>query len=69
MDKILKKEIVEVESKKENLASLMDLQFVLEMEEVKEPHKNPFGNMNYQLSNMSKGFDHQKGASAGKVYG
>lgn len=33
-----------------------------------ESHRNPFGNMNYELTDVSRGFD-QKGMSGGKVYG
>lgn len=46
----------------------MDLEFVLEMEESKQGQKNPFGNTNYELADLSKGFD-QKGNAVGKVYG
>lgn len=45
-ERTLKKEI-EADGKKENLAGLMDLEFVLESDEVNESHRNPFGNMNY----------------------
>lgn len=45
----------------------MDLEFALEAEETNETHRNPFGNMNYELADAAR-FD-QKGASASKVYG
>ena len=49
------------------MGSLMDLEFMLAMEESKETQKNPFGNMNYELMDMGKNYD--KNSQAAKIYG
>lgn len=46
----------------------MDLQFHLDMDELKQTHKNPFGNMNYELTDLSKNYENKIGGNT-KVYG
>lgn len=50
------------------MSNLMDLEFLLDMEDTKEVQKNPFGNVNYDLMNISPNYDRKSGIG-GKVYG
>ena len=47
------------------MGGLMNLQFLLEMDEPKEEKKNPFGSGEYELMDLGRSYDRQ----ANKIYG
>jgi hypothetical protein len=63
----LKKEMRSKEKEKEErkMGSLMNLEFMLEMEEPKEIQKNPFGNVEYDVLDLGRTFDKKQD----KAYG
>lgn len=65
LESSLKKELLQSEMKEKNMANLMDLEFVLNMDDTKEVQNNPFGNLSYDMMDMGQNYDRK----SGKVYG
>ena len=54
------------EKKNKKMGNLMNLEFLLDMDDSIQPQKNPFGNMDYELMDMDKNYDRNQ---ENKMYG